>query len=376
VLLSATTRSPSSAVESIVVQPRMDTAKTPKPKLVTVLSIAHELKISLTEFYFYASRLNLPFHKVRNDVVVDREATLAALRGRFDVGMERTPSVCALFWTGTRRRNNRERARHLRQFLSGIEFKNEKAVLRIRGLVERARLESNRKMDDQAALVVTRLLCLGTIFEDHVDRLQKDKKTERATFEQLRKIQAYAWGSIAAFDKGCRQHNRVVGFVRFKKAMLHFAARRLALFDKRPILIREKSAALEAMLKLMSQYAAAREIPEEWGRLIERFRAFFFESDPKFPTRDAVKVKGRIRNYAGRRGLRDELDVFNVTSFLRLVLGWTAEDANAFAGWIVFQKTASSEDGNAQDTAKKYRQRFKRRFSLWNGSPLSERGRR
>jgi hypothetical protein len=356
--------------------PIVDTAKTPKPELVTMLSIAHELKISLSEFYFYALRLNLPFHKVHSDVLVNRKATLAALRGRFDVGTERTCSVCALFWTGMRRRNRLERAEHLRRFLGGIDFGNEKSVLRIRRLVERARKESSRKLDDTSALTVIRLLSLGALFEDHAEQLQKDKKTERAIFERLRKIQAYAWASIAALDKACNEHKRVVGFVRFKKAMLKLAARRLALFDKRPVLIRERSAALEAMLTAVSQHTAAQELPERWGRLIEQFRAFFYESDPKFPTRDAVKFKGRIRIYAGRRGLRDELDVFNVTSFLRLVLGWTAEDANAFVGWIVFQKASSSKNGNAPETVKKYRQRFNRRVSLWNGSLLSERGRR
>jgi hypothetical protein len=335
-----------------------------------MLAIAHELKISLTEFYFQATRLNLPFYKIRNDVVVDHKATLAAFRGRFDVVTERTSSVCALFWNGMRRRNRLERAEHLRQFLSGIDFQNEMSVLRIRRLVERARKESNRELDEPSALVVTRLLCLGALFEDHVERLQKDKATERATFEQLRKIQAYAWASIAAFDRACRKHNRVVGFVRFKKAMLNLTARRFAQLDKRPILIRERSAALEAMLNIVSQHAAARGMPEGWGRLIEQLRAFFYESDPKFPTRDAVKIKGRIRIYAGRRGLRDELDVFNVTSFLRLVLGWTADDANAFAGWIVFQKASSSKNENAPETVKKYRQRFNRRFSAAGQFPV------
>jgi hypothetical protein len=355
---------PHGALQLSVLQPPTDTGKTPKPELVTMLAIAHELKISLTEFYFNAARLNLPFYKVRNDVVVDRKATLAALRGRFDVGTERTSSVCALFWNGMRRRNKPERAEHLRQFLSGINFENETSVLRISRLVDRARKESNKELDEPSVLVVTQLLCLGALFENHVEKLQKDKKIERATFEQLRKIQAYAWASIAAFDKACRKRNRVVGFVRFKKTMLKFAARRFAQLDKRPVLIGERSAALEAMLKLVSQNAVAREMPEGWGRLIEQFHAFFYESAPKFPTRDAVKRKGRIRNYAGRRGLRDELDVFNVTSFLRLVLGWTADDANAFAGWIVFQKASSSNKGNVPETVKKYRQRFNRRFSL------------
>jgi hypothetical protein len=85
-----------------VVQPRIDTDKPPKPELVTMLEIAHELDISLTEFYFQGTRLNLPFYRVRKDIPVDRKEALAALR-RFDNSTDPIASFYALFWSGVRR---------------------------------------------------------------------------------------------------------------------------------------------------------------------------------------------------------------------------------------------------------------------------------
>lgn len=120
---------------------------------------------------------------------------------------------------------------------------------------------------------------------------------------------------------------------------------------------------LRELLASAAQHVASPQLPDGWGMLIAKLRRFFYESDPHFATREAVKAKGRIHNYAGRRGLRAELDIFNVTSFLRLVLGWTADNANTFAGSVVFPVSHASDTGNAPDTAKKYRQRFKRRFS-------------
>jgi hypothetical protein len=363
---------PRSIVEYSLNMPPVDTAKTPEPELVSMLAIVHELgsemDMSLREFLFQAHRLNLPYVYVKKDFDVfwDRKKTLAALRGRFDVTTERTAAVCALFWQGMRRRTSlSERADHLARFLEGLNFESEKSAPRIRRLVDFAQRKSGETLNESAR-IVERLLYLGVICEERVEKMQRENKIERETFMRLRKIQAYSWASISAFDKVCLNRKRIVGLARFEKAMNKFAGQRLAHFDMRPRFIRERSAALQSILGLMRQHAKSRDTPSDWPKLIAQLRAFFYEANPRISTRDAVKIKGRIRTYAGRRGLRDELDVFNVTSYLRLVLGWKADRANTFAGWIVFPEASASEEANAPDTVRKYRQRFQRRFSLQN----------
>ncbi len=343
-LQSATIRVPPSAVESIVVQPRIDTDKPP--------------------------------------AIISKEPT-----GDTDP----IASTCALFWEGIRRRKRTERRKHLDQFLAGIRFEKEKRNARLRPevsrsrlLVEHARREWNQSPRDscvsigkRAGAVIEKLLFLGALFEVKVRELQEDKQTERLTFERLRKLQAHAWASIAAFDRACRQKHRIVRLERFERKVLSIAARRAQVFevaqhDSIHERFREfyklrgihaRPGTLQETLISIGQLAASQQLPEGWEKLIANLRRFFYEADPHFSTRDAVKSKGRIKNFAGRRGLRTELDVFNLTSFLRLVLGWTADDANALTGSIAFPAAHASDTGNASDTVKKYRQRFKRRFS-------------
>lgn len=112
-----------------------------------------------------------------------------------------------------RRRKQPERQQQIDQFLSGIGFEKEKRGARLRPqvrracrLVERARKELNRASHQSPAPIskrtgaaIEKLLLLGALFEVHVEELKTDNQTERAAFEQLRKLQSHAWASIACF---------------------------------------------------------------------------------------------------------------------------------------------------------------------------------